>query len=238
MSNVNNLEETHPNTACSPKISNGPNDGMSWSTPRSYKWTKDFKTSSDANNVTTNQYIISTDPDLIPLKSLTEAFDQEFFYWGRALPEPEMQRILSSSLCFGLYVTTSDGQASSESTACDATDPELSLIGFARLVTDCVTVGYLTDFYVLPGYQGAGLGTWLLRCIEEVTDAWPYLRRIMFFTNSERSRLYYERVFRSRALGAEGKTFFMERPGPARPASLVPQAAESELEQELIDFAS
>lgn len=218
------------NTGCSPSISNDPDDGMSWSTLRSHKWTRDVKTSSDQNDATTNQYTVSTDHDLIPLKTLMEAFDQEFFYWGRALPEPEMQRIVRSSLCFGLYVKTSDGQSSSESTAQDKTEPERSLIGFARLVTDCVTVGYLTDFYVLPRYQGAGLGTWLLRCIEEVTDAWPHLRRIMFFTNSERSRLYYEKVFRSRALGAEGHTFLMERPGPARPASLVPQAV-SELEQ-------
>ena len=39
-------------------------------------------------------------------------------------------------------------------------------IGLARLITDYVTIAYLTDVYVLEEYQGKGLGTWLLGAVD------------------------------------------------------------------------
>lgn len=222
------------NTVQTPNIFNDPDDRMSWSKLLSLQWTGDFKISPDPNETRTREYIVSTDPNLIPMKTLMEAFDQEFFYWGKALPEEDMRLMVHSSLCFGLYIRNvdiRDRRSSGESMAHGTKDPEVSLIGFARLVTDCVTVGYLTDFYVLPRYQGTGLGTWLLKCIQEIADQWPYLRRIMFFTNSERSKLYYERVLGALALAKDGETYFMERPGPARPTPLPSQQVAPGLEQ-------
>jgi GNAT superfamily N-acetyltransferase len=54
-----------------------------------------------------------------------------------------------------------------------------SLIGFARLITDKVTFSYLTDVYVLPEWQGQGLGRWLISCVQEVCEEMPHLRRTM-----------------------------------------------------------
>jgi GNAT superfamily N-acetyltransferase len=51
-------------------------------------------------------------------------------------------------------------------------------IGLARLITDHVTVAYITDVYILQEYQGKGLGTWLLSAVDETLKSWKGLRRI------------------------------------------------------------
>ncbi len=56
-------------------------------------------------------------------------------------------------------------------------------IGLARLVTDEVTIAYLTDVYVLEEYQGKGLGTWLIQCVNEALSTWPKLRRVMLISS-------------------------------------------------------
>jgi GNAT superfamily N-acetyltransferase len=56
-------------------------------------------------------------------------------------------------------------------------------IGLVRVITDDVTFGYLTDVYVLPEYQGKGLGRWIIECLDEVIKGWPHLRRFMFLTS-------------------------------------------------------
>ncbi len=65
-------------------------------------------------------------------------------------------------------------------------------IGLARLVTDHVTFAYLSDVYILEEYQGKGLGTWLLGCVDEVLGGWKELRRVMLMTSG--SQGWYERV--------------------------------------------
>ncbi|EGU81295.1 hypothetical protein FOXB_08190 [Fusarium oxysporum f. sp. conglutinans Fo5176] len=46
-------------------------------------------------------------------------------------------------------------------------------------------------------YQGKGLGSWLVRCIREVLDEMPHLRRTMLLTGDwERSVPFYEKLLR------------------------------------------
>lgn len=63
-------------------------------------------------------------------------------------------------------------------------------IGLVRMITDGVTFGYLTDVYVLPEYQGKGLGRWMLACLDEVIQAWPHLRRLLLATSGNLLDLY------------------------------------------------
>ena len=48
------------------------------------------------------------------------------------------------------------------------------LVGFARVVTDYATFGWLCDVFVLESHRGLGLGKWLVGCI----IAHPDLRNI------------------------------------------------------------
>lgn len=67
-------------------------------------------------------------------------------------------------------------------------------IGLARLMTDQVTFAYIADVYVLPEYQKQGLGSWLMECIKEELDFWPYLSGYLLMAEGERGKEYYRRT--------------------------------------------
>ncbi|KAI7971873.1 hypothetical protein EIK77_007472 [Talaromyces pinophilus] len=133
-------------------------------------------------------FIISTDKNLLSITSINAAFGSEFMYWTTSIPDQVLKQIIQNSFCFGLYKTPSNQQQEAS-----AGGKDYEQIGFARLVTDSVTFAYLTDVYVLPEYQGVGLGGWLLDCVDESLEALPYLRWTMLRTSSQRSRDSYER---------------------------------------------
>jgi hypothetical protein len=88
------------------------------------------------------------------------------------------------------------------------------MVGFARVVTDYVTIGYLTDVYVLEQHQKRGLGTWLAKCVDEVVSDWPELRGFLLLTSDPHAIQLY-----GKALGAtdmrvsEPKLVLMQKPG-------------------------
>ncbi|KAL1960654.1 hypothetical protein VTO42DRAFT_7233 [Malbranchea cinnamomea] len=178
----------------------------------------------EGTTLTDREFLVSTDPARIPIADLIDAFGQDFVYWGNPLPEAEMRRLVEASLCFALYVKVTGenveesavGHANNDST--QQQQRQYRLIGFARLITDCITFGYLTDFYVLPEYQGLGLGTWMLKCLEEVLDGWPHLRRFLLLTRSERSKRYYEKLLGMQVVAEpQPSLYYMVRGGPAMP---------------------
>lgn len=135
-----------------------------------------------------DQFLISTNPAHFPIPTLIEIFDRKDFYWAKPLPAQDMREMLQNSLAFGLYEQL-DHQHPGNSA------PEATLIGIARLVTDFITFAYLTDVWVDPSYQGKGLGSWLVTCVQEVVDEMPHLRRSMLFTADwERSVPFYEKL--------------------------------------------
>ncbi|RAO74248.1 uncharacterized protein BHQ10_010260 [Talaromyces amestolkiae] len=141
-----------------------------------------------------NNFIISTDKTLLSIASINSAFDAEFMYWTSSVPDSALEEIIRNSFCFGLYenaretdVTAGTGSKEEEE------QREYKQIGFARLITDCVTFAYLTDVYVLPEYQGRGLGGWLLDCVNELLEPLPHLRWTMLRTSSRKSKESYER---------------------------------------------
>ncbi|KIM98570.1 hypothetical protein OIDMADRAFT_181881 [Oidiodendron maius Zn] len=128
-----------------------------------------------------DQYFISTDWSLIPIAKLNAAFGSNDIYWAKPMPEEALRVTLQNSLCFGLYERNPITLGA-------------ELVGIARCVTDFTTFVYLTDVYVWPTHQGKGLGKWLIKCVQEVIESMPYLRRSMLFTSDwERSVPFYEK---------------------------------------------
>ncbi len=86
-------------------------------------------------------------------------------------------------------------------------------IGLARLITDHVTIAYLTDVYVLEEYQGKGLGTWLLEAVDEVLRSWKGLRRVALMSNGNEE--WYERGLGVKVFDQknESELVFMTRKG-------------------------
>jgi GNAT superfamily N-acetyltransferase len=137
-------------------------------------------------------YFISTNPSLIPIPKLNAFFASKDVYWATPLPEQVVQQMLRSSLSFGLFSTKTDPSTHPRPTGESSTD---NFIGLARCVTDFTTFIYLTDVYIDPVYQGKGLGTWLMECVQEVIESMPYLRRSMLLAGDwKRSVPFYERI--------------------------------------------
>ena len=67
-------------------------------------------------------------------------------YWAAKRTSEVIRESLRNSLNFALFSGTTQ-------------------IGFARMVTDFATVGYLCDVVIADEYRGSGLGKWLLSTI-------------------------------------------------------------------------
>lgn len=108
-------------------------------------------------------YLISTSPAALSHSFIQTAFDSDHMYWAKPVSSSALQTMLDNSFNFGLYT-------------------EETQIGYARLVTDHVTLAYLTDVYVDPAYQGKGLGKWLVQCVKESIEGISELRRCLLLT--------------------------------------------------------
>jgi GNAT superfamily N-acetyltransferase len=89
-------------------------------------------------------YVISTDPARLDLDGMQRFLERS--YWAGGIPRDLMERALANSLPFGIY--DANGQ-----------------VGFARVISDHATFGYLADVFVLPAHRGKGLSKWLMECV-------------------------------------------------------------------------
>ncbi|KFZ11436.1 hypothetical protein V501_04766 [Pseudogymnoascus sp. VKM F-4519 (FW-2642)] len=146
-----------------------------------------------------DQFLISTSQDLLQIDVITKAFNADYMYWTKGMPEDRMKKMLSKSLCFGVYILP-------KSSSDIAGRGSLTQIGLGRLVTDESSFAYLTDVFIIPEHQANGLGRWLLECINETLDSWPDLRRAMLFTKGEPCIKFYKKTMEMAILepGANG----------------------------------
>lgn len=89
-------------------------------------------TTSDPREWRRAEYLVSTDPALLDLDAIHAFLTRSS--WAEGIDQETVRQSLAHSLCFGLY-------------------HEARQIGFARLVTDYATFGYLCDVYVLETHQ-------------------------------------------------------------------------------------
>lgn len=88
-------------------------------------------------------------------------------YWSRGIPRELVERAARHSMCFGVYMSSRDG--------------EREQVGFARVISDCATYAYLADVFVLESHRGRGLSKLLMRCILSHPEL-QGLRRWMLMT--------------------------------------------------------
>lgn len=137
-------------------------------------------------------FVVSTNKELLSISAINHAFDQSFMYWAQPIPEDTLQKIIDNSFCFGLYEIANDANPANGEGSPSLKREDLKQIGFGRLITDNITFAYFTDLYVLPEYQGLGLGGWIIDCIDEMLKDLPYLRWTLLRTSSEKSQRSYE----------------------------------------------
>jgi N-acetylglutamate synthase-like GNAT family acetyltransferase len=73
-------------------------------------------------------------------------FLSEESYWAKGIPRAFVERSVANSLCFGAF----DGDAQ---------------VGFARVITDSATFGYLADVFVLESHRGRGIGRQIMHAV-------------------------------------------------------------------------
>lgn len=110
----------------------------------------------------TSNYTISTDKTKLNVHVIHRFLSQDA-YWCQNIPVEIVQRSIDNSLCFGVY-SDNDQQ-----------------VGFARVVTDHATFGYLADVFIVPEHRGKGLSKQLVAFIMDYPSL-QGLRRIMLVT--------------------------------------------------------
>ncbi|MFZ1453020.1 MAG: GNAT family N-acetyltransferase [Ferruginibacter sp.] len=83
-------------------------------------------------------------------------------YWAKNIPVELVKKSIDGSCCFGLYVK--------ENPVLNQTPTAGRQVGFARVISDCATFGYLADVFILDAYRGKGLSKWLMETIMNCPD--------------------------------------------------------------------
>ncbi len=133
-----------------------------------------------------DRWLVSTDRRRLNLDAVLDMLRAT--HWGGDLTHATLERAVANSLCFGLYEGATQ-------------------LGFARVVTDLATYGYLTDVVIVEGWRGRGLGEWLVECILAHPDL-QRLRRLALLTRD--SPDLYARFGFTPGPGSLG---YMELPG-------------------------
>jgi GNAT superfamily N-acetyltransferase len=92
-----------------------------------------------------DDFIISTDKALLNIDLIFNYLNDES-YWATGIPRARLEKAIENSMCFGIY-------------------QHGKLAGFARVVTDNATFGYICDVFVLSQFRKKGLSKWLMQTI-------------------------------------------------------------------------
>jgi len=101
-----------------------------------------------------NEFTISTDKSKFDVDMIHNYLCYES-YWAKNIPVELVKKSIDGSYCFGLFVH--------ENSVCKQ-------VGFARVISDCATFGYLADVFILDAYRGKGLSKWLMETIMNCPD--------------------------------------------------------------------
>jgi GNAT superfamily N-acetyltransferase len=121
-----------------------------------------------------DEFLFSTDKKKLNVDYIHNFLSQKS-YWAQGIQKERVQLSIDNSLCFGIY----HGQKQ---------------IGFARIITDYATIGYLGDVFVDEAYRGRGLSKMLMDFIFEI-EALKQFRRMILLT-SDAHALYARSGFK------------------------------------------
>jgi len=103
-------------------------------------------------------FLISTDISKLDINVIYNYLANS--YWAEGIPLETVKISIDNSTCFGVY--ENDTQ-----------------IGFARVISDKATIGYLGDVFILESHRGKGLSKWLMECIMKHPDLQGFRRWIL-----------------------------------------------------------
>ena len=125
--------------------------------------------------ITAGNIVISDDKTRLDISTI-HAFLSGRSYWAKGVPIETVERSVRNSLCFGMFKAGRQ-------------------IGFARVVTDFTTFGWLADVFILEEVRGGGLGKILVAAVVGHPEL-QGLRRFMLGTR-DAHKLYEKYGFAS-----------------------------------------
>jgi GNAT superfamily N-acetyltransferase len=108
-----------------------------------------------------NGVVVSTEKSRLQVDFVHDLLSNHA-YWALGRTREVMERAIEHSLCFGVYEGSQQ-------------------VGFARVVTDYATFGWLCDVIILESQRGRGLGKWLVECVV-AHPALAGIRRLLLAT--------------------------------------------------------
>ena len=123
------------------------------------------------------EVIIRTGKEHMDVK-LIHWFLSSVSYWAKGIPYALVDDSLSHSFCVGAFA---DGEQ----------------VGFARMITDYTTFGWLADVFVLPAYRGQGISKKMVSFILE--QPWSKRLRRKMLNTRDAQGLYRRYQFRELA---------------------------------------
>jgi GNAT superfamily N-acetyltransferase len=91
------------------------------------------------------EYFITTDKSKIDFDTVYNYLSKES-YWAQNIPEETVKTSIENAVCFSIFNKSQQ-------------------VGFARVITDKATFGYLADVFILEPHRGKGLSKWLMQTI-------------------------------------------------------------------------
>lgn len=113
-----------------------------------------------------DDYLLSTDPSKLD-RDVVFNFLTHDSYWGRGRSRDVFDRSIVNSLNIGIYFGNMQ-------------------IGFARVVTDRATFGWICDVFIIPAHRRNGLASWMIESIQQHPDL-QCLRSIFLATRDAHS---------------------------------------------------
>jgi GNAT superfamily N-acetyltransferase len=92
-------------------------------------------------------FIISTDKSKLDIATVHNYLSKES-YWAKNISLEIITKAIDGAFCFGVYKKETAGA--------------FTQAGFARVITDKATFGYLADVFIFEKYRGIGLSKWLM----------------------------------------------------------------------------
>lgn len=117
-------------------------------------------------------FIIHTTRNHVDISRVKELLSHSYWAANRTLKDIKLS--IKHSECFSLY----DGQLQ---------------VGFARVVTDYSTFGYIADVIIDPDYRGIGLGKWM---IELVVNDKRWCSKFLLLATDDAHNLYQKYGFK------------------------------------------
>lgn len=109
-------------------------------------------------------FLFSTDRQKLNVDYIHHFLSQKS-YWAQGVPRETVQLSIDNSLCFGIY----HGQQQ---------------VGFARVITDYATIGYLGDVFIDEAYRGRGLSKMLMDFIFGIESLKTFRRMILLTSDA------------------------------------------------------